>query len=90
MHFVTHPCHIPLLAQARPMMLCIYTSLLVYCVCGTYVFRICILPYLCVIQYFHCMSKDIAKLAKLATLESQKEAVVCTTHLWNPKIGEKG
>ena len=23
---VTHPCHIPLLAQARPMMLCIYTS----------------------------------------------------------------
>ena len=25
---VTHPCHIPPLAQARPMMLCIYTSLL--------------------------------------------------------------
>ena len=24
---VTHPCHIPLLAQARPMMLCIYTSI---------------------------------------------------------------
>ena len=24
---VTHPCHIPPLAQARPMMLCIYTSL---------------------------------------------------------------
>ena len=23
---VTHPCHIPPLAQARPMMLCIYTS----------------------------------------------------------------
>ena len=23
---VTHPCDIPLLAQARPMMLCIYTS----------------------------------------------------------------
>ena len=28
--------------------------------------------------------------AKLATLESQKEAVVCTTHLWNAKKGEKG
>ena len=26
MHFVTHPCHIPPLTQARPMMLCIYTS----------------------------------------------------------------
>ena len=24
---VTHPCHIPLLAQARPIMLCIYTSI---------------------------------------------------------------
>ena len=24
---VTHPCHIPPLAQARPMMLCIYTSI---------------------------------------------------------------
>ena len=23
---ITHPCHIPPLAQARPMMLCIYTS----------------------------------------------------------------
>ena len=47
---------------------------------GTCVFRICILPYLCVMQYFHMlamyMSKDIAK---LATFESQKE--VCTTHL---------
>ena len=27
---VTHPCHIPPLAQARPMMLCIYTSFTVY------------------------------------------------------------
>ena len=29
MHFVTHPCHIPLLGQARPMMLCIYTSYII-------------------------------------------------------------
>ena len=31
----------------------------------TCVFRICILPYLCVMQYFHMlyMSKDIAKVA---------------------------
>ena len=28
---VTHPCDIPPLAQARPMMLCIYTS---YCACN--------------------------------------------------------
>ena len=48
-----------------------------------YMFHICILPYLCVMQY--STSKDIAK---LATFESQKE--VCTTHLWNPKKGEKG
>ena len=27
---VTDPCDIPSLAQARPMMLCIYTSLLTY------------------------------------------------------------
>ena len=27
---VTHPCHIPPLAQARPMMLCIYTSYVHY------------------------------------------------------------
>ena len=27
--FVTHPCHIPTLAQARPMMLCIYISFIV-------------------------------------------------------------
>ena len=27
---VTDPCHIPLLAQARPMMLCIYTSYYIY------------------------------------------------------------
>ena len=54
-------------------------------VCGTNVFRIYILPYLCVIQYFHMlyMWKDIA------TLESQKE-VVCTTHLRNLKKEEKG
>ena len=32
---------------------------------GTYVFHICILPYLCVMQFFHMlfMSKDIANLA---------------------------
>ena len=42
---------------------------------GMYVFCICILPYLCVMQYFHMlfMSKDIAK---LATFESQKEVVM--------------
>ena len=47
-------------------------------------FRICILPYLCVMKYFHVihverssyMLKDIAK---LATFESQKE-VLCGTH----------
>ena len=27
---VTHPCHIPLLAQARPMLLCIYTIVIYY------------------------------------------------------------
>ena len=57
---------------------CLYTYM-----CGTCVFRICILPYLCVMQYFHMlygMSKDIDK---LATFESQKE--VCATHFWNPK-----
>ena len=45
---------------------------------GMCVFHICILPYLCVMQYFHMlyMSKDIAK---LAMFESQKE-VVCTTY----------
>ena len=37
--------------------------------------NICILPYLCVMQYFHV----IHDIAKLATFESQKE-VVCTTH----------
>ena len=45
------------------------------CIHGTCVFRICILPYLCVMHVSY-MSKDIAK---LATFESQKE--VCTTHL---------
>ena len=30
---VTHPCHIPRLAQARPMMLCIYTSYVVFSTC---------------------------------------------------------
>jgi len=57
---------------------------------GTCVFRICILPYLCMMQYLlHklYMSKDITK---LATFKSKKEAI-CTTHLWNPKKeGEKG
>ena len=30
---VVHPCHIPSLAQARPMMLCIYTSIRIKTVC---------------------------------------------------------
>ena len=48
------------------------------------VFRICILPYLCVMQYFHMLY------TKLATFESQKE-IVCMIYLWNPKKeGEKG
>ena len=41
---VTHPCHIPPLTQARPMMLCIYTSnsfiLLEHCSCNVYVLQI--------------------------------------------------
>ena len=44
------------------------------------------MPYLCVMQYFQMLYMDIAK---LATFESQKK-VVCTTHLWNQKKGEKG
>ena len=54
---------------------------------GTCVFRICILPYLCVMQYFHVIHVERSSYmstAKLATFESQKE-VVCTTHLWNLK-----
>jgi len=48
-----------------------------------YIFRICILPYLCVMQYSTLyMVKDIA------TFKSQKE-VVCMTHLWNPKKERK-
>ena len=47
---------------------------------GTYVFRICILPYLCVMQYSTLyMSKD-TDYSKLDTFKSPKE-VVCTTHL---------
>ena len=33
---VTHPCHIPPLAQARPMMLCIYTSYLQHTIDTSY------------------------------------------------------
>ena len=57
----------------------------IYIIYGTSVFHISILPYLCVMKYFHVihverssyMSKDIAK---LATFESQKE-VLCIGHM---------
>ena len=58
------------------------------CLCvyiyGTYVFRISILPYLCVMQYFNVIH---VKRSSIAKFKSQKE-VVCTTHLWNPKKAE--
>ena len=58
--------------------ICLFIYLYVY-IYGTCVFRICILPYLCVMQYFHYVSYMSKDIAKLATFESQKE--VCTTHL---------
>ena len=48
---------------------------------GTYVFCICSLPYLCVMQYFHVIHVERYS---YDMFESQKE-VVCTTHVWNPK-----
>ena len=66
-------------------------SIYLYVYIWTCVFRIFILPYLCVMQYFYViqiiasyMSQNIAK---LATFESQKD--VCATHIWNPKKERK-
>ena len=42
---------------------------------GTYVFCMCILPYLCVMQYFHVI--HVERYSKLAMCESQKN-VACT------------
>ena len=57
------------------------------CVCVVCTYSVYAFCPICALFHMLYMSKDIAK---LATLESQKEAVVCMTHLWNPKKGEKG
>ena len=51
-----------------------------------YVFRI--IMHSALFVRFHCMLYMSKDTAKLTTLESQKEALVCTTHLWSQKKGD--